>query len=312
MPKKKIPTLGAVAAEKDEEKKAKKAKGLIASLLALVTPDAKMTKKTLTTKRVEMEESDDSAEEEEESLPASTEKSSGAESSEKSSAEEESGAASSAEEEEEEEAAKGAKKMEEEEEARAVAKGWKAAMAAYAEATKGVDAYGIKGPKGLLRAAEKATGAKGHTATLTALHGLRSKAASADAAVIQRIAAVEAKATKIEAQSRHDRVEAIVSAAKAEGRAPNKELRAQLRTFGNEHGTKKLAALVATLKPLRTDARAPKLGADGTVPGVPAADEQAVLQAMFGDLPEDKRKEAIAMYEANKRKAMNGAGKVEA
>jgi len=316
MPKTKIPTLGAVAAEQDDEKKKGRigrALGVLAAAFGLDAPSAKMTKKTLTTKRVEMEESDES--EEEESVPPTTPAGSSAASSEMSSAgsskeeeEEESGAASSAE--EEEAARKGAKKMEEEEEARAVAKGWKAAIAAYAKATEGVDAYGIKGPKGLLRAAEKATGAKGAAATLTALHGLRSKAATADAAVIQRLAQVEAKATKIETQSRKDRVDAMVKAAKAEGRAPNADLRAQLRDYGNAHGTKKLAALIATLKPLPTNAKAPKLNAEGKPEGAPEANEQEILKAMFDDLPEAQRAQAIAMYEANKRKNLNGKAEV--
>ncbi len=318
MPKTKTPTLGAVAAAQDDEKKKAKGASLLTKALALLglsAADAKMTKKTLVTKRTETEESDDSAEEEE-SLPMSTEKSSGATSGEESSSaeEEEEGAAASAEEEEEEKVAKGkrAESEEEEEEARAVAKGWKAAITAYAKATKGIDAYGIHGPKGLLRAAEKATGAKGAHATLTALHGLRGKAADAQAAVIQRLAVVEAKATKIEASSRKDRVEAMIAAAKTEGRAPSKALRAELRTYGNEQGTKKLASLIATLKPVPTSARAPKLNADGTVPGLPSTDEQAMLQTMFGDLSPDKRAEAVAMYEAAKRKNLNGASKAEA
>ncbi len=319
----KTPTLGAVAAAQDDEKKKAKGASLLAKALGMLgiggKAAAKMTKKTLVTKRTETEESDDSAEEEEESVPASsatsTEKSSGEASSEMSSAaEEEEGAAASAEEEEEEEAKgkRAGKPEEEEEEARAtIAKGWKAAISAYAKATKGVDAYGINGPKGLLRAAEKATGAKGATATLTALHGLRAKAATADAAVIQKIAKVDAKVNHIAAQSRKDRVDTMVRAAKAEGRASNRDLRAQLRAYGNAHGTQALAGLIVTLPKITTEARAPKLGPDGTVIGLPDAEEQAMLAATFGDLPEAQRAAAIADYRA-KMKNLNGASKAEA
>lgn len=315
--KSKIPTLGAVRAAEDDE--ANKAKGatLLAKALGLLgigaaTPSAKMTKKTLTTKRVEMEESDDSEEEEEEEAMSTEKSSDGADSSDAESS------AKSSEEEEEEEAsmaeekkAKRAKYEEEEEEARAVAKGWKAAIAAYAAATKGVDAYGIKGPKGLLKAAEKATGAKGASATLSALHGLRTKAQGADAAVIQRLAKVEAKATKIETTSRRERVESMVQAAKASGQAPTKALRAQLREHGNSHGTKALASLIASLpKVARTTEdgeRIPHLSANGSPLGAPTAQQQVTEMAMADLDPEQRKVYEKTRAEIASKKNLNGA-----
>lgn len=307
MPKK-IPTLSAVA--DDEKKKGKIATALAALSSALgigaATPDAKMSKKTVTTKRTEMEESDDS-EEEEASVPMSTEKSSGAESSKPAASD----AADSADAEADDSGAESSKpadktKATDDEDAK-VARGWAAAEKAYAKVASGVDAYGVRGPKGLLKMAEKATGTKGAASAISALHSLRTKAANADAAVIQRLASVEAKAIKIEASSRKDRVNAIVAKAKAEGRANSKDLRAELRTYGNERGTRALAKLVATLQKVRTLADGAREGKiDGA--SVPAADEQKMLATMFGDLKGDAYKEAVALYEDNKRKA-NGAAK---
>lgn len=322
MPKDTIPTLATVASD---AKARKKARGMLASLTALLglgaaKPTAKMSKRTLTTKRVEMEETDESSaaeegeEESEASSVSSTEKSSEA-----SSAEEEEEERGEAEEEEEEESVpskpekeeRHAKKGEAEEEEEAlVSRAWTAAEKAYAKVAAKVDPYGIRGPKGMRKAARRATGAKTRGEAISALHNLRHKAATADAAVIQRIAAVEAKASKIETASRKDRVEAMVSEAKAEGRAPTKALRAQLREHGNTHGTKALAKLIASLPKLATNARMPKIGSDGSVSGAPAADTQALLKAMFGDLPEEQRKAAIADFETKMR--MNGAGKAEA
>lgn len=313
MGKTNIPTLASVAeAEADEKKRGRLARalGAIASALNIGAADAKMTKKTLTTKRVEMEESDDS--EEEESV-ASTERSSGAESSEASSS-----AKSSEEEEEEEEAAaseeKHAKYEEEEEEARAVAKGWKAAIKAYAEATRGVDAYGVKGPKGLLRAAEKATGKVGVSAVLSSLHGHRASKATADAKVIRRLAKVEAKATKVENENREERVNRMVADAKASGKAPRGEFRKYLRAFGAEHGTKKLEALIASLpQAVRTTdegERIPHIDGRGSPLGAPTAQQQVTEMAMADLDPEQRKTYEKTRAEIAAKKA-NGAAKVE-
>ena len=295
-------TLGAVAAD---EKKARKARGMIASALALLGiggPAAKYTKTT--TKTTEEEEEDpksaappSSKEEEEEEAAESTQRSSAAEEEEE---EEAMDSASdrpppkSEEEEEEESAATSKEEEEEEEEEGKTAKAFASADRAYRKAAKGVDAYGIRGPGALLKAAEKATGQKGIAAVLGALSAAPKRA--------KANAKIEADVSRLKASARRDRIDAIVDKAKSDGRAPSKALRASLRELGMQHGSAWLKGHVATLPQVRTDARIPKHDEKGAPIGAPAASDQAKMreQALAGLSAEERK--AFEEIERNKGK----------
>lgn len=291
MPKHQIPTLGAVATAKTDEKRQKKAAGLFASLAALLgfSADAvpaagKMRKVTEKHTHTKLEEesggSESEAEEEEGSTGGSTGSESTGTDSSMSSTGGSTGTGSDAEEEE------GGGKMEEEEEASAKGLG-RALRAAYGSPAVR-DAFlaalpekhramgSLCAPYRLLREARKATGANGVHGTMTALSQHRANTATGAAKVIKATAGLAAKVTKIEASQRAERVEALVATAKAEGRATSKDLRAQLRAYGAANGTKALKALVATLpKVAGGTERIPRTDATGNPQGVPGADQQA-------------------------------------
>lgn len=268
---------------------------------------AKMTKVTekYTQRKERMEESD----EEEESVPASTAKSSEPESSEassaKSSEEEESAAASmptsskpKPSEEEEEAAAS------EEEEEEAIAKGLKAAHAAYLKATKGTDAYGVFGPKGIVKALTKATGEKSVKAALGALAALPRKA-KADAKVVADVAELKRNATR-------EKIEAIVAEAKADGRASSKALRSELRAMGAKMGAAYLKGFVAKLpKGGRTNhdgARIPADDGEGNALGGPDDTAQArMMEAAMQGMNAKERADFKALHKERMRKSANGA-----
>lgn len=283
------------------------------------TVSAKMKKVTerYSEKKERLEESDDEEEEEEEEASAATSADSESMSrSEKSSEEEEEEAspstAKSEEEEEEEEERKGKRakggesEEEEEEEEEAVAKGWTAARRAYRKAAVGVDAYGLRGPKGLLAACEKALGVRGPSAVLGALAALPKRRKADDA--------LAAQVVQLTTNARKQRVDAIVAKAKDEGRAPSKALRDSLRAAGAKNGTRWLAAHVATLPAIK---RKRDQGADehGNPINPPArsgqrADYQAGEVMGLGGLSDKDRELAQKIRgDIDNRKRANGAGR---
>lgn len=268
-------------------------------------PDAKMHTVTKTSKHVTKEESDS----EEESVP-STEKSS-AESSEESSGS--SSADSSAtstdvhsEEEEEESAdakmagkgkAKGKTKGKaEEEEEESTAKAWAAAHKAYKASSEGIDAYAIHGPKKFLAAVLKATGQTTVAGALGALAALP-KRAKADAKIA-------ADVDKLKAAAAGEKVNAIVDAAKIEGKAPSKAMRASLREMGAKMGPAYLKGHVATLpaviRTTKVGAFVPREGTDGAALGVGGDDEAKMLAQLTAGMAPDKAK----AFEADYRKRL--------
>lgn len=323
----KIPTLGAVAEAQAEDEKQKKAKGLLAKALVMLglsggdaKPDAKMTKRTLTTKRVEMEESDTGAEEEEEEsgeeemdsetdMPESTGDTSDTADSKAEEEEEEA---------EEEEGGKHAKYEEEEESkalARAVSKALnspavhEAFLAALPKRHR--DAGALFSPHRLASAAKRATGAATTYAAMHALADLRQQAKGRAEAVLKQQAKLERRVVKIEGARRADRVNAIITVAKEKGvpGATTKQGREQLRAYGMQHGTKALSLFIQSQgEGLRRDARAPKeiQGASGAPT---SAEQERMIELAMNGLDEKGRAQFLALLEEDKKKALSGASK---
>ena len=313
MPKRK--SLGEVAAD---QKKAKEARGLLASLAALIgvgggKPEGKMSKRTETTKHTVVEEDDEPEKKDEEEEEEDTD--SGAEEEEEeeesSSAaeeeEEESDSASDKEEEEEEEEGSAKRgKYEEEEESKAlasaVARAYKsdavrsAFLAALPKGMRDVGALYV--PSRLAGMVRKATGSKTTTGAMSALSTDAKATRKGEERVIRKLAAVETKVAKIGRDRRREKVNAIVDVAKANGRAPTKELRAQLRNYGMQHGAEKLTAFIASLPALPTSERIPGADAKGNPIGAPTTTDQAAAMetALFADLPPEQREKAIVDY----------------
>jgi hypothetical protein len=321
MPKK--TALQAAAAKDEEQKRAKKARGILSMLAAALglggddKPAARTAKRTETTKHTVLEESDtDSGEEEEEEEESDM----GSESSEPGT--EDSDASSSSEEEEEEEEEEGAAKgkmseeEEEEEEEKALARAVRAAyrspelQAAFLAAVpeKYRLAASLRAPSRLAREMKKATGAKSIDGAMTSLSRMRSSSRAADAKTIAQTAKLTAEVAKLKADGRRERIEAVVSEAKASGRASNKDLRAQLREFGMAKGEKALKALVATLPEARTTPRLPKNDSRGNAIGAPTTADQVRMreQAMAGLSAEDR-----AAFEQIEQSKLNGIAREE-
>ena len=324
MPKRK--SLGEVAAD---QKKAKEARGLLASLAALIgvgggKPEGKMSKRTETTKHTVVEEDDEPEKKDEEEEEEDTD--SGAEEEEEeeesSSAaeeeEEESDSASDKEEEEEEEEGSAKRgKYEEEEESKAlasaVARAYKsdavrsAFLAALPKGMRDVGALYV--PSRLAGMVRKATGSKTTTGAMSALSTDAKATRKGEERVIRKLAAVETKVRKIGHDRLKEKVSAIVDVAKSNGRAPTKELRAQLREYGMQHGAEKLTAFIATLTSLPKESRIPEADASGAPKNAPARGEQARMrEAALSGLDEKERKQ-MAEIEAEKAKGANGTGK---
>ena len=312
MPKRK--SLGEVAAD---QKKAKEARGLLASLAALIgvggKPEGKMSKRTETTKHTVVEEDDEPEKKDEEEEEEDTD--SGAEEEEEeeesSSAaeeeEEESDSASDKEEEEEEEEGSAKRgKYEEEEESKAlasaVARAYKsdavrsAFLAALPKGMRDVGALYV--PSRLAGMVRKATGSKTTTGAMSALSTDAKATRKGEERVIRKLAAVETKVRKIGHDRLKEKVSAIVDVAKSNGRAPTKELRAQLREYGMQHGAEKLTAFIASLPALPTSERIPGADAKGNPIGAPTTTDQAAAMetALFADLPPEQREKAIVDY----------------
>jgi hypothetical protein len=321
MPKK--TALQAAAAKDEEQKRAKKARGLLGALAALIglggdKPAARTAKRTETTKHTVLEESDtDSGEEEEEEEESDM----GSESSEPGT--DDSDASSSSEEEEEEEeeeerAAKGkmSEEEEEEEEEKALARAVRAAyrspelQAAFLAAVpeKYRLAASLRAPARLAREMKKATGAKSIDGAMTSLSRLRTKARTADAKTIAQTARLTAEVAKLKSDGRRQRIEALVSEAKASGRASNKDLRAKLREYGMAKGERALKALVETLPEARTAPRLPKADMRGNTVGAPSTADQVRMreQAMAGLSAEDR-----AAFEQIEQSKLNGIAREE-
>lgn len=286
MPKK-IPTLGEVAQAKAEEKKKAEGLSLLGKAIALLglggakaeaKPDARMSKRTETTKHVVLEEddSDDMEEEseEEEEMDSETDKPESTDD----------GSTGSEEEEEEGYA--------EEEEERAVAKGarvaLKAANAAYLASIKGQPneaALALRSPLRLAREAKKATGAKTVGGAMAKLSRLRTAKADDAAATIKANADLEARLAKIEQGERSREVDALVAQAKLENRAgaTTKDGRKALREHGNAYGAAALQKLIAGLPQVaRTVAQGPRLpdaDAAGNVADFGEGDPREALHA---------------------------------
>jgi hypothetical protein len=316
MPKK--TPLQAAAAEADDAQTKKKARGVLASLAALLgvggneaQPSAKMSKRTETTKHtiVEEDDSDDAeeeSEEEEEEMGSETDMTGSDADSEASSAAEE--------EEEEEEASAESEEEEERAQARAIANAYKAPAVKEAFLAAVPAKYrpsaALRAPDRLAREMKRATGAKTIDDAMTALSRSRKTAADGGAKVIKAQAELAARVTKVETESRKQRVDAMVDAAKAAGKAPTKALRAQLREHGNAHGTKALGALIASLPVVaRTSAKLPKHDEQGNPLGGPTADAQAMERAMFAHITDPKERAAtIAEYRAKLAERTNASG----
>lgn len=263
---------------------------------------AKMKKVTerYSEKKERLEESDDEEEEEEEEANSSS--ASSAESSEMKSSkeeeEEESAATAKSEEEEEEEEERGESEEEEEE---ALVAAYASAHRAYKGKAKGIDAYAVRGPRALLKAVLKATG---ETTIAGAMGALAAMPRNAKAA-----ATVAADVAKLKAAASSDKIEGIVAEAKADGRAPTKALRAELRELGAKMGATYLRGFVAKLPKLGTSAKIPKADERGNPIGAPTAFAQERM--MGGQVPE-KDRELAAKIEgeivARKQRA-NGAGR---
>lgn len=247
--------------QKDEETK-KKARGVIASLAALLgvggkDAGAKYSKKTEVTKHTVTEEddSDDSEAEDDDEEEEAEEDDSDADAE----AEEDAEAEDSATDKPEEESEEG------DEEEEAIASAHKDALAA---ADKTYHAYvakhhpslaaslALRSPRRVEREMKRATGAKSVDDAMTALSRSRAKE-------IKKIAALGAEVASMKRATREQEVSAIVVEAKAAGRASSKDLRAELRAYGMANGAKALKKLVATLPAVATKPRIPKEGARG-------------------------------------------------
>lgn len=316
-----IPKLADVAARQAEDEKKKKARGVLGALASLLglsgekaaKPDAKMSKRTETTKHtiVEEDDSDDADAEDEDSEADAEDDESDADAEAMDSATDKPDP-----EEEDESGGEDAEEGDEEEKAisRAVAAAYKspAVHAAFIAAIpeKFRASAELRAPKRLYREIRKSTGAKTFDGAMTALSRSRTKAAEASATLIAKLAETEARVAKVEKRSRVERVDAMVAEAKASGKAPTKALRATLREHGNAHGTKALAKLIASLPVVApTKARLPgNEGADGA----PSGEEQArMMEVAMSDLDPERREQFLAITEEKKAKErLNGAGRL--
>lgn len=282
MPKK-IPTLGEVAQAKAEEKKQKEGLSLLGKAIALLglggekaeaKPDARMSKRTETTKHtiVEEDDSDDMEESDEEEMGPETDMPESTDGSTDDGKEEEGYA--------------------EEEEERAVAKGARAALeaanVAYLAAIKGQPneaALALRSPLRLAREAKKATGAKTVGGAMAKLSRLRAAKADDAAAAIKANAEHEARLAKLEQTEREREVNALVDQAKLEHRAgaTTKDGRKTLREHGMAHGAAALQKLIAGLPQVaRTVAQGPRLpdaDAAGNVADFGEGDPREALHA---------------------------------
>lgn len=319
-----IPTLGAVAQAQAEEEKTQKGKGMIARGLALLgllpseataKPDAKMSKKTVTTKRVEMEEDDSEDEEAEDEGEEST----GAEGGDDEEEAEDTSSGADAEDEGDEKESRAEAGNEDRALAAAVAKALnspavrEAFLAALPEQHRDVGA--LYAPSRLASTARKAT-AKGTTLeAMGALAEFAQKSRASHEKMLAKQAKLETRVAKVEGARRKDRVDAIVVVAKERGvpGATSKEGRVMLRDYGMKHGTRALQAFIASQGPgLRTRETLPKTDEKGAVLGLPSSEEQArMMEQAKAGLSAKEREEFDAIC-AEKLKTMNGAAGVEA
>jgi hypothetical protein len=313
MPKIATP-LQRAAAEQDDAQTVEEARGLFARLGALLgigasaaAPEARMTKKTLTTKRVEMEESDDDMEEEEEAGTSDTgaTQDSDNDGSAAGSQDEERGEADD----EEEESAS------EEEEEKAIAAArvapMKAAEAAYAKAIAGhplAAALAIRSPRRVERQVRKATGARTIGAAMTVLSREHAAAETASAKHLAAQAQIEQRVNRIEKDTKREKVDALVMQGKREMRAgaTTKEGRAMLREYGMTHGATKLSAFLAAQPRLARSAEedgALRENVRRDAAKKDAADPEAIIADMTAGMSPEKAAAARADFQ----KRLNGA-----
>lgn len=324
----KTPKLADVAAAQADDAKAKKARGMFAALSALLGisakgADAKTSKHTVTTKRTETTEEDTDAgadAEDSESGAGAEDSESGADAEAEGDDEEKSDAAAEAEGEDSDtgKPAEDAEDKGEDKEAKAIAKAHKGALAAadaaymahaHANAPKYAASLALRSPARVERTIRKATGATTFDGAMSALSRKHSYAAEGHAKVIGKIADMEARVVKVEKQSRAQRIDAIVVAAKSDGRASSKDLRAELRGYGMANGSKALAKLVSTLPKVTTSERRPKIDGHGNALGAPSTEEQAhMMEASMTGLDEKGRAEFAALHAETlkKHRALNG------
>lgn len=171
---------------------------------------------------------------------------------------------------------------------------------------------GLFSPRAVRHHVKRATGAKSLDEALMAVStsGRSPKGADASAEAVRKQAEIEARTARLEQDNRKRRVDEIVAAAKAEGRAgaTTSEGRANLRAHGMAHGTKSLRGLLATLPIVaRTTEREPRIDEHGSPIGAPARDEQArMLDQMTAGL--DEKQKAAFLADLNAR-MMNGAAR---
>lgn len=135
-----------------------------------------------------------------------------------------------------------------------VPKGWGTAAKAYS--SKAQDPYGIHSPMALLKAVAKATGQTTIGGIMGALNALPGRLAAADK--------VNARVAKLEQNSRAQRIDALLAAAKGTGKVGGKAHREHLRAEGLKHGSAWLKGHLAVAPVVaRTAAFEAKEGDDG-------------------------------------------------
>ncbi len=314
----KTPLQVAAAAQDDAKTKKKAARGLLSGLAALLglgasEPAAKSSKHTVTTKRVEMHEGDEDEDSDSGSDADSTDGSSSggsdsgadAEAEEEESAEEKSNAEAAARTDAAKPAAAAGRTSAAAPRGSVLRAAYDAADVAYLAAVPEAQraAAALRAPTRLMREARAATGERSIDGVFGALSALpeRSKAA----------ATIEAKVDALAADNRARRINEIVDAAKAEGRAgaTSKDGRASLRALGMAQGSKFLRGFIGNLPIVaRTSAKIPKQNERGEAMGAPGAtDQRAMMDRARQGLTAEETKtfDAIA---ADKLKAANGDG----
>lgn len=288
----KLPNLATAKAEEDRQTQARGILSGLAALLGLTaddaTPDAKMSKRTETTKHVVMEESDDDDMEAEDDDCA--------EEAEAEEDEESTGSTGSG----------GAPTKAEEEEEKAISKAYAAADKAFAKAVRDDPGLLLRRPSALLREAMKATGQGGASATMGALSGLR--------ATIRAQEKTAERVGKLETESRETRVNNMLAKAARAGKVTRAEV-TSLKAQGMKDPAwlkGHLAILPAKVRTTEDGPLVPREGADGTTAlGALTPDQENILKKLTGGMkPEEeaafraeftKRLQASANHPANSR-----------
>lgn len=291
MPKKTIPSLGAVAAAQADEK----AKSGLAGALALIAkalgvgddtakPDARMSKRTETTEHVVMEEddSDDMEEESEEEEDHCEEEEADSE------PPESTGSTGS------EGKSTGSTHPAEEEEEKAIAKAYDAADKAFAKVVNNDPALLLRRPSALAREARKATAQTSVSGAMGALSGFRSAAKAQE-----RLAA---KVENVAREQRETKINGYLAAALKDGKITRAEVQS-LKAKGMDDPQWLKGHLAILPKKVRTKDDGPIVPREGTdgaaAAGGLGSEQMKIVETLTATMSPEAKAKFMASFVAD-------------